>query len=67
MRRQGWHPRVYLSWFIGLAIVVAVCGWVAYRMFTTDCPAPGVAEGIVVVVLPLVYLALMYLTLRRPE
>lgn len=34
-------------------------------MYATNCPAPGFVEAIVVLVVPGVYLALMYLTLRR--
>jgi hypothetical protein len=38
--------------------------YVAYRMYATDCLAPTAVEAIVVVVIPLVYLALAYLTFR---
>jgi len=33
-------------------------------MYTTNCLAPGFVEAIVVLVVPAVYLAFMYLTLR---
>ncbi|MEQ8652109.1 MAG: hypothetical protein RIC87_06560 [Kiloniellales bacterium] len=53
-----------MPWFIGVAIVLLADGWVAYRMFAGDCPAPGFVEGLVVVVIPIVYLGLMYVTLK---
>jgi hypothetical protein len=56
-----------MPWFVGMAIVLAANAWIASRMFAGDCPAPGVVEGIVVVVLPTVYLALMYLTLKSQD
>ena len=56
-----------LPWFIGIVIVVLADVWVAYRMFATNCPAPGIAEVLVVVVIPVVYLGLMYLTLKSQD
>lgn len=56
-----------LPWFVGVAIVVLADLWVAYRMFATDCPAPGFVEGLVVLVIPAVYLGLMYLTLKSQD
>jgi hypothetical protein len=56
-----------LPWFIGIAIVALADLWVAYRMFATDCPAPGIVEAIVVIVIPVVYLGLMYLTLKSQD
>ena len=49
-------------WYIGLAIIVAAVSLVGYRMWATDCPAPAVLEIGVLTVIPVVYLALMYLT-----
>lgn len=56
-----------LPWFIGIVIVVLADLWVVYRMFATACPAPGLVEGIIVIVLPAVYLALMYLTFKSQD
>jgi hypothetical protein len=53
-----------LPWYLGIAIIAVVDAWVAYRMFATECPAPGIVEAMVVIVIPAVYLALMYLTLK---
>jgi hypothetical protein len=36
-------------------------------MFATGCPAPGFVEGLIVIVLPVVYLGLMYLTLKSQD
>jgi hypothetical protein len=53
-----------LPWFIGIAIVLVADFWIAYRMYATDCPAPGFIETLIIVVLPAVYLGLMYLTFK---
>lgn len=50
-------------WFIGLGIVLAAVIYIAYRWTATACPAPGFIEFGVLVVLPVIYLVLMYLTL----
>jgi hypothetical protein len=54
----------FMPWFIGLIVIVACDSYVAYRMYATDCLAPTAVEAIVVVIIPLVYLALAYLTFR---
>ena len=66
MELQGIAPKYLASWIIGAVIVLLADGWVAYRMFQPDCVAPGIAEFIVLVIVPLVYLTLMFITLRRP-
>ncbi|WP_119419834.1 hypothetical protein [Desertibaculum subflavum] len=53
-----------LPWIIGVAVVILADIWVVQRMFATDCPAPGIVEAIVVIVIPVVYLALMFLTFK---
>ena len=55
---------VLTPWIIGLIIIAAVDAYVAYLFYATDCQAPGIAQMLVVVVVPVVYLALMYLTLK---
>ncbi len=50
-------------WYIGLAIVLAAVIYIAYQWTASECPAPGFIEFGVLVILPVVYLALMYLTL----
>ena len=50
-------------WYIGLVINLAAVLFVGYRMWAGNCPAPAIAEMGVLVVIPAVYLVLMYLTL----
>ncbi len=49
-------------WYIGMAIVFASVLFVGWRMWAGNCPAPTFVEVGVLVVIPVVYLALMYLT-----
>lgn len=58
---------VLMPWLIGLAIVVAADLWIAYQMFATACQAPGFVQAIVVVLMPTVYLVLMYLTFKSQK
>jgi hypothetical protein len=51
-----------LPWYIGIAIVLAGEIYVGYQMFYVGCPAPVLLELAVLIVIPLVYLTLMYLT-----
>jgi len=51
-----------MPWYIGLALVMAAILFVAYRMFSTGCQAPLFIEMLVLLVVPAVYLVLMYLT-----
>jgi hypothetical protein len=65
---QRQHPRNRLwPWYIGLAIVVAAVVFVGYRMWSGNCPAPTIIELGVLAVVPIVYLALMYLTFVSQE
>jgi hypothetical protein len=52
-----------LPWYIGIAIVLAAVIYIGYQMYVTACAAPTIAILMVLVVIPVVYLALMYLTL----
>jgi hypothetical protein len=53
-----------LSWWIGLIVVLAAVLYFAYRFSCLECGHPGGAvEFIVLFIIPVVYLALMYLTL----
>jgi hypothetical protein len=65
---QRRHPRNRLRpWYIGLVIVVAAVVFVGYRMWSGNCPAPTIIELGVLAVVPIVYLALMYLTFVSQE
>ena len=65
--QQARKRNVLLPWFIGIVIVALTDLWVVYRMFATHCPAPGIVEAIVVIIIPVVYLGLMYLTLKSQD
>jgi hypothetical protein len=41
--------------------------YVGYQMLFVRCPAPTIVEILVLAVIPIVYLALMYLTFVRQE
>lgn len=56
-----------LPWYIGLAVVVLAVGYIGYEMFAGACPAPTAVELIVLLILPAVYLWLMYLTLTSQK
>ncbi len=64
---QAKKRNVLLPWFIGVAIVALAVLWLAYQIFSQACEAPGLAQAIVLIVLPVVYLALMYLTLKSQD
>lgn len=53
-----------LPWIIGLVVVAIATLYVGYLFFATACAAPAVAQFLVLAVIPGVYLALMYLTLK---
>ncbi len=54
-------------WYIGLAIVLLAVIYIGYQWTATECPAPTFIEFGVLIVLPVVYLVLMYLTLSSQE
>ena len=56
-----------LPWYIGIAVIIAAKIVVAYQMFYVGCPAPVLLELAMLVVIPAVYLVLMYLTFFSQE
>ncbi len=56
-----------LPWYIGIAIIIAAEVYVAYEMFYVGCPAPVLLELAMLIVIPVVYLVLMYLTFVSQE
>jgi hypothetical protein len=56
-----------LPWFIGLAVIVLADLWIAYQMFCTACQAPGFVQALVVIVVPGIYLVLMYITFKSQD
>ena len=53
-----------MPWIIGLVIIAIVDFYIGYLFLATDCQAPGLAQFLVLVAIPVVYLVLMYLTLK---
>ncbi|MFY9735432.1 MAG: hypothetical protein WAL02_09915 [Rhodoplanes sp.] len=64
---QGVRRNRLMPWFIGIAVILAAVFYVGYQMFFVGCPAPTFVELGVLIVIPVVYLALMYLTLISQE
>jgi hypothetical protein len=59
-------PRKPLTaWIIGLVVVLAIEAYLAYAFFGAACNAPALAQFMVLIALPGVYLVLMYLTLKK--
>jgi hypothetical protein len=56
-----------LPWYIGIAIVAIVDIWVARQLFSSACQAPGIVAAGVVIVIPVVYIVLMYLTFKSQD
>jgi uncharacterized membrane-anchored protein len=56
-----------LPWIIGLVIIAIVDLYIAIQMFAGNCEAPGIAQFLIVIVVPGVYLVLMYLTFKSQE
>ncbi len=54
-----------LPWYIGLVIIAIVDAYVGYLFYATKCQATGLAQVLVLIVMPVVYLTLMYLTFKR--
>jgi hypothetical protein len=53
-----------LPWWIGLAVIIVATIYVGYQMACLECGPPGLLEYFVLIVMPVVYLALMYISLR---
>ncbi len=53
-----------LPWFIGIVIIAIADIYVAYSFYSSNCQAPGLAQVLVLVAVPGVYLVLMYLTFK---
>ena len=56
-----------LPWYIGIAVILAAEIGVGYEMFYVGCPAPVLLELGLLIVIPAVYLVLMYLTFVSQE
>ncbi len=56
-----------LPWYIGIAIIVVLDFWIATQLFSSACQAPGIIGAGVVVIIPAIYIALMYLTFKSQD
>lgn len=56
-----------MPWYIGIGIILASVIFIGFRMWAGNCPAPAVVELGVLILIPLVYLVLMYLTLTSQD
>lgn len=50
-----------LPLYIGFAIIVVAVGYVGWHMYTVDCAITPIAVFLVLGIVPIVYLALMYM------
>lgn len=53
-------------WLVGAVLILAAVLYVGYRMWVTNCAPFGIELGVLIVI-PLVYLVLMYLTFVSQE
>ena len=56
-----------LPWFIGIIIIAIADLYVAYSFYSSNCQAPGLAQFVVLVAMPGVYVVLMYLTFKSQD
>jgi hypothetical protein len=57
------HSRLF-PWYVGIAIIAAFELFVGFAFFGSACRAPAIPQILVLVVLPLIYLALMFVALK---
>ncbi|MDE2488289.1 MAG: hypothetical protein KGO51_12915 [Alphaproteobacteria bacterium] len=63
MDMAGKHSPLY-PWYIGVAVIVAFELVVGPLFFGPACRAPAIPQMLVLIVLPVVYLTLMFLAFR---
>ncbi len=56
-----------MPWYVGFLVILAGVLFVGYRMVNNGCPAPTFVELGVLIVIPAVYLVLMYLTFKSQD
>lgn len=64
---EGTKRNPLLPWYIGLTVILAVVVWIGYLIFAVPYPTPGLSEAIMPIIIPAVYLTLMYLTLKSQD
>ena len=52
---------------IGVIVIFIADIYVAYTFYSSNCQAPGIAQFLVLVAMPGVYLVLMYLTFKSQQ
>ena len=56
-----------MPWYVGLAVIIVAVSFIGYEMLITQCQAPSLVQAMILLVIPTVYLVLMYLTLSSQE
>lgn len=56
-----------MPWMIGLVLVLASVAYAGWQIVSGGCAAPATALVIALLVMPTVYLVLMYMTLTSQE
>jgi len=56
-----------LPWYIGLVVIAVVDAYVGYLFYATKCEATGLPQFLVLIVIPGIYLGLMYLTFKSQD
>jgi len=56
-----------MPWGIGLVIILLAVGYAGWAIFSNGCDVPVATVGLVLVVMPAVYLVLMSMTLTSQE
>lgn len=56
-----------MPWYAGIAIIAVLEGYLIWRNWQCVCEIPALELVIVMVVLPVLYLFLMWLTLRSQD
>jgi hypothetical protein len=56
-----------MPWNVGLVVILAAVGFAVWQVLSGGCAAPPAALVIALVVMPAVYIALMYMTLTSQE
>jgi hypothetical protein len=56
-----------ISWTVGAAVVLAAVIYTGYQMFIADPVAPVFVRVLVLIAIPAIYLALMYVTLAGED
>jgi len=56
-----------MPWYLGLSIIAIVDVYVGYQFYATKCEATGLPQFLVLIIIPGIYLVLMYLTFKSQD